>query len=98
MRVRYTATALEEIEDILAYIAKDNSTAALRVSVAILAIIDRIAEFPRTAVATDSPGIRVVPVLPYRYLIFFSVDKDEVVVRNVLHSSRGQNNFPFPNP
>ena len=41
MKVRYTETALEEIEDILSYIAKDNLSAALRVSAIILATIDR---------------------------------------------------------
>jgi toxin ParE1/3/4 len=95
MNVRYTATALDEIEDILSYVAKENSTAALRVSVAILAMIDRLAEFPRTAVETNVPGVRVVPVLPYRYLVFFSVAEDGVVViRNVLHSSRERPMFP----
>ena len=73
MRVRYTATALEEIEGIHSDIAKDKSAAAQHLSIAILAIVHRIAEFPRTAVQTDTPGVRVVPVLPYRYLIFFSV-------------------------
>ena len=58
MKVRYTATALEEIEDILTNIARDNSSAALRVSLTILATIDRVAEFPHTAVEADVPGVR----------------------------------------
>jgi toxin ParE1/3/4 len=88
MKVQYTATALEEIESILAYVAKDNLSAALRVSVDILSTIDRVADYPRSAVETDAPGVRVAPVLPYRYLIFFSVADDVLVVRNVRHSAR----------
>jgi plasmid stabilization system protein ParE len=88
MKVRYTATALEEIEDILTNIARDNSSAALRVSVTILATIDRVAEFPHTAVEADVPGVRVAPVLPYRYLIFVSIANDVLIVRNVRHSAR----------
>jgi len=88
MKVRYTATALEEIEDILTNIARDNSSAALRVSLTILATIDRVAEFPHTAVEADVPGVRVAPVLPYRYLIFVSIANDVLIVRNVRHSAR----------
>jgi len=90
MKVRYTATALEEIEDILTNIARDNLSAALRVSLTILATIDRVAEFPHTAVEADVPGVRVAPVLPYRYLIFFSIANDVLIVRNVRHSARQQ--------
>jgi toxin ParE1/3/4 len=93
MKVRYTETALDEIEDILSYIAKDNSSAALRVSATILATIDRIAEFPHTGVETDTSGIRVMPVLPYRYLIFFAVDGEVLTIRNVRHSARQQSTF-----
>lgn len=90
MKVRYTATALEEVEDILTFIARDNSSAALRVSVTILATIDRVAEFPHTAVESDVPGVRVAPALPYRYLVFFTIADDLLIVRNVRHSARRQ--------
>jgi toxin ParE1/3/4 len=88
MNVRYTATALDEIEDILSHIARDNSSAALKVSVTILATINRVAEFPHTAIEANVPGVRVAPVLPYRYLIFFSIARDALIVRNVRHSAR----------
>jgi len=88
MKVRYTATALEEIEDILTNIARDNSSAALRVSLTILATIDRVAEFPHIAIEANLPGVRVAPVLPYRYLIFVSIANDVLIVRNVRHSAR----------
>ena len=93
MNVRYTETALDEIEDILSYIAKDNSSAALKAAVAILATIDRVAEFPQTATETDTPGVKMAPVLPYRYLVFFSVADDALIIRNVRHS-RQQSIFP----
>lgn len=88
MRIRYTATALSEIEDILTFIARDNSSAALRVSVTILATIDRVAEFPHIAIESNAPGVRVTPVLPYRYLIFFSFLDGVLIVRNVRHAAR----------
>ena len=88
MRVKYTATALAEIEDILSYIAKDNPLAAHEVSVVLREAIDRLIHFPRMAIETDVPGVRVAPLLPYRYLIFFSVADDCLVIRNVRHSAQ----------
>jgi len=88
MKVRYTATAIDEIENILTNISRDNSSAALRVSLTILATIDRVAEFPHIAIETNAPGVRVAPVLPYRYLVMFSIAKDVLIVRNVRHSAR----------
>jgi plasmid stabilization system protein ParE len=96
MKIRYTETALEEIEDILSYIAKENHDAALKASAAVLATIDRLAEFPLMAVVTDMPGVRVVPALPYRYLIFYSVDDDTLVIRNIRHSARQRLNTTKP--
>jgi len=90
MRVTYTATALSEIEDILTFIARDNPSAALRVSATILSTIDRVAQFPYIAVESNVPGVRVAPVLPYRYLVFFTVTKDRLIVRNVRHSARNR--------
>ena len=36
MKIRYTEVALQEVEEILAYIAKDNPNAALKMSDSIL--------------------------------------------------------------
>lgn len=88
MKVRYTATALSEIEDILTYIARDNPSAALRVSLTMLATIERVVEFPHIAIESNVPAVRVAPVLPYRYLIFFSFIDGELIVRNVRHAAR----------
>jgi len=93
MKVRYTATALSEIEDILTYIAKDDPSAALRVSVTILSTIDRVADFPHIAIESNVPDVRVAPVLPYRYLVFFSFTEGVLVVRNVRHSGRERANL-----
>jgi toxin ParE1/3/4 len=88
MRVRYTDAALREIDEILSYIAKDNPLAADEVAAVLRATVRRLSEYPRLAIETDEPGVRVAPVLPYRYLIFYSIDRDAIVVRNVYHASR----------
>jgi plasmid stabilization system protein ParE len=97
MRVLYTEIALDEIEDILSYIAKDNASAALRVSAALSATVARLAEFPLMAVETDVPNVRMTLILPYRYVIFFSVGEDDsLIVRNVRHGRRQRPDFTKP--
>lgn len=88
MKIRYTKTALDEIDEILSYIARDNPLAADEVAAVLRASIDRLAQFPRLAVETDEPGVRVAPVLPYRYLVFYGADQGSIIIRNVRHSSR----------
>jgi toxin ParE1/3/4 len=90
MNVRYASTALAEIDDILSYIAKDNPLAAHEVSVMLRTAIDRLAQFPHLAIETDVAGVRMAPVLPYRYLIFYALEDDAVIIRNVRHAARNR--------
>jgi toxin ParE1/3/4 len=87
MKVRYTETAIEEIEDILFRIQSDNPVAAAEVAAVIKATTARLADFPRMAFETDIPGVRVSPVLPYRYLVFYAIDQAQPW-RELLRSSR----------
>jgi toxin ParE1/3/4 len=88
MNVYYTDTAIGEIYDILSYIAEDNPLAAEEVGAIMQATVARLADFPRLALETDVPDVRVAPILPYRYLIFYSIHDDSLVIRNVRHTAR----------
>ena len=52
------------------------------------ATIARLSDFPRLAIETDVSDVRVSPVLPYRYLIFYSVHDNSLVIRNVRYTAR----------
>ena len=88
MKVRFTATALAEIDEILSYIAQDNPLAADEVGAVMRATIARLADYPRLAIETDVPDVRVAPVLPYRYLVFYGIHDETLIVRNVRHAAR----------
>jgi addiction module RelE/StbE family toxin len=88
MKVQYTDAALREVDEILSHIAKDNPLAADEVAVLLQMTVRRLANYPRLAIETDEPSVRVAPVLPYRYLIFYTVDQRTLVIRNVRHSAR----------
>lgn len=88
MRVRYTRTALEEIEGIFSYIAKDNPQAAAEVVAVFEKAVTRLANYPQSAVETDIAGVRAVLALPHPYLIFYSIESETLVIRNVRHAAR----------
>jgi plasmid stabilization system protein ParE len=88
MRIRYTATARAEADEIFKHIARDNQTAATAVAAAIKNGIARLAAFPRIGAATTDPNVFTKIALPYHYLIFFSIDRDTVIIRRVRHPAR----------
>lgn len=87
MRVRYTRTALDEIEDILTYLAGRNPVAASAVAARIEQVVSWIAEFPRIGHALDEE-VRMLPLGRYPFLIFYTAGEDEVVIRNLRHRAR----------
>ncbi len=90
MKIRLTSTARAELDDILSHIAEDNPAAAHDVSVTLHEAIARLGHFPRLAAETDVPGVYMIPALPYRYLVFCSIEKEAVIIRNIRHSARKQ--------
>jgi toxin ParE1/3/4 len=90
MKVRYTATARADVDEILDRIRQDNPSAAMAVAGAIKAAAARLRWFPRIGAETDEPGIYMKIVRPYRYLIFYRITSDRVVIRNVRLPARRQ--------
>lgn len=88
MRVRYTRTAIAELEATYAYLAQRNPAAAVDVVLAIERIVARLTEFPESAVKTNIPNIRVAVAYPHPYLIFYGVVDDMLIVRNIRHAAR----------
>ena len=91
MRVRYTETALAEIDDIFAHIARDNPHAAEALTFRFERAIESLSQFPEmAAVDADEPGTRVRPV--GNYLIFYAIENDEVLSLHVRHADRQRPN------
>ena len=88
MRVRYTRTALVELEDILSSAARNNPVAAHDIGAEIEKVIARLTDFPLSAVSTDIRGVRVALVHRYPYLVFYEVDGEVLVIRNIRHAAR----------
>jgi len=88
MKLRYTQTALEEIRAIRAFISERNLSAAEAVIARVEAAAQRLSQFPLSAIETDMPNVRMTPVSPYPYVIFYTVEADEVIILHVRHGAR----------
>jgi len=90
VKVRYTRKALAQIDAIFSFIERENPRAAEAVDARIKRAIGRLARFPYSCRATDRLGIRVLPIVRYPYLVFYSVDeaKQEVHILRVRHSAQ----------
>jgi toxin ParE1/3/4 len=87
MRVRYTQTARAELEEIFAYIERDNPRAAAAVVRRIEQVVGWLRDFPQMGYLIEN-DVRLFPIGRYPFLIFYTAADDEVIVRNIRHAAR----------
>jgi toxin ParE1/3/4 len=90
MKVRYTETALAEIEEICSYIAQDNPGAAADIATAIERVVAWVAKRPRSAPVVYAGEVRAKLVERFQYRIFYTIKGDEVTLRNVRRTKQSR--------
>lgn len=88
MRLRYTRTALRQIEDALTFLAARSPRAAAGMSERLRSVADLAREHPYAGQATSRPNTRRASLTPYPYVLFYRVDASEVVITRVRHAAR----------
>ncbi|HEV2562383.1 MAG TPA: type II toxin-antitoxin system RelE/ParE family toxin [Rhizomicrobium sp.] len=96
MRVRFAPEALSQMADISAYIAQDSASAARKVIQRIEYIAALLGGNPEMGHLISEEGVRVFPVNPYPYLIFYELGEDELNVISVRHGARRRPAFHEP--
>ena len=90
MELEYSEDALEDLDNILEYIAKDSLARALYFIDEIKSKIELLIHFPRLGVSCRSKGIqedcRVLVFGPY--LIFYSVGEDNILVLSIINAAK----------
>jgi toxin ParE1/3/4 len=88
VRLRYSRKALQQLDDIFAFIEARDVAAARRVKSLIKRAIERLTQFPYSARAAEHPGVRVLVVRAY--LVFYAVDEtsQEIHVLRIRHGAR----------
>ena len=88
MRVRYTPRARDDLTAILTYIGLRSPQGAHNVARAIHRTIALIGEFPQSGRLAGEQETRVLPAGRYPYLIYWTVEGDEVWIVHVRHTAR----------
>ncbi len=88
LTLRFSARALADIAEIRDYLFERSPTGAERVRLHFAETIDRLADFPFLGRATDEPGVRVLVLTRYPYLVFYAVTGNDVVILHVRHGAR----------
>ena len=78
------------------YIAQDNPQAAVDVSLAIEAAIERLRSFPDLSLRTVRNGLYGVIMGTYPYIVFFRVRRGELLIVHVLHAAQRHPAFQEP--
>ena len=86
MKLRYARGALSDLDEIFAYIARDNPRAAARLVSRIEQVATLIAEQPYVGTVTRTSNVRRFPV--GNYLIVYEIRSDEVIIQYVRHGVR----------
>jgi toxin ParE1/3/4 len=89
MRVIYTDEALENLDEILAYIASNYPAVYEAFQSRLQSVVKRISEWPDSAQeVAERPGVRVVPLIRYPYKVFYLNTGGAVEILYVHHAAR----------
>ncbi len=88
MRIRQTRRALEDTVQIVDYLVGENPEAARNVKRALDATIELIGSFPHCGRLAGEASVRVLPAGRYPYLVYWSVESDEVVILHIRDGRR----------
>lgn len=77
MNLRFRATALQDIDAIYTFRARQSLELAERVEAAIFATVDWLGSHPEFGTKTDEQEVRRWPMTDLRYTIFYQLNRDE---------------------
>ena len=88
MKVRFTRRALGDLAGIDNYIRQDSPTVASEVIARLIERARQLADNPLQGRATDEFPARVIIEPRLRYLIFYTIDGDDIQITHIRHTSR----------
>ena len=88
MKIRFTETAIVEVDELLSYIAQYNPSAAVKVADAIRQAVARAAARPESSPVVYAADVRAKLVGRFQYRVYYVVRGDELIIRNVRSTRR----------
>ena len=90
MKVRYRAQALEDVQGIYEWRARQSAEFAEKVEGAVFAAADWFGEHPEFGSKTDEANVRRWPMTDFRYTIFYVIEReaDTIEVLRIMDARR----------
>ncbi len=90
MNVRFTRKALADLDQLRAFIAKENPAAASRLVTRLLDLAWGLGDNPKEGRKTDEPDILVLVAPRLNYLIFYRIAAAEIQILHIRHTARSR--------
>ena len=90
VKVSFAPRARNDLAEIHSWLAERSATAATSVIAAIRTTANLIGEYPRIGRETNIDRVKLLPVVRYPYLVYYTLEPDEVVVIHVRHGARSE--------
>ena len=88
MKIRWSPTAVSDLESIRDYIARDSPSAARKVANRIKESVNRLINFPNSGRAGRVSETRELVIPGTSYIIAYTIQGDEVRIAAVLHGKQ----------
>jgi toxin ParE1/3/4 len=90
MKVRYTATARNELNAAVDYLLEHAPAVVAAFADSIENAVAELVENPHSAQETELPGVRRKYARRFRYALFYMIDEraNELVILNIRHAAR----------
>jgi plasmid stabilization system protein ParE len=88
VKLRYTPSALKQIDDAIDYIGQQSPDGAVHVAKRLNDIINMLSAQPMAGPPTSRGNIRRFVVTPYPYCIYYRLTKTDLVIIGIRHTSR----------
>jgi toxin ParE1/3/4 len=89
MKVRYRPRAIADLIGIADYLSERSPAGARAVEARIRMSVELLRQFPESGrVIEQRSQVRVMPIVRYPYLVFYTVTEEELVILHIRHGAR----------
>ena len=88
MRVRLTRPALRDLEKIASFVSKNDPQAASDIVARLTELSWSLGDNPEEGRKTDEPNAYVLIVSKIHYLIFYTIESNQINITHFRHTSR----------
>jgi toxin ParE1/3/4 len=88
MRVRFTRRSQADVRVIFSYLDERSPRGAQNVKRALKKAVELIGNYPHVGRLSGEQDTRVLRVGRYPYLVYWSVERDEVLIVHIRHAAR----------